>query len=137
MHKCNQENLIHHEVLGDYDGILYTSCKECWKKINVHTKKEFTHTKTLEEYSPIYQYNKWKLVWYSRHNAKGLNYYDDINLPENLLWWSYWIEWNEKKTFKPIKLLTKEHITSILEIPALKTKYIKALQGLLLVKTLI
>jgi len=107
---CKHKNITKVEVLWDYDGILYTVCKDCWLKTNIHSKVVFDETKTVEEYTPVYFFYKWNLVSYSRYLATWLKITDDLTLPENILWWSWAI-----KVFKPLKLLTKAHMKNILK----------------------
>lgn len=112
---CQCKNITRVEVWWDYDGILYNECNDCGIMKNVHNWQLFNDSKTRWEYSPLYQYMWWELVWYSTCRAEGLSDEDDINLPENLLWWGRWINWDEEVVFRPIKLLETSHIEAILD----------------------
>ncbi len=126
---CECKNLKYVEWLWDYDGVLYTQCMSCWKKVNKHTNIEFDEIRTKEwqEYWPVYQYSDGILVGYSIYKAEGLTINDDINEDINILWGSRWIDWKEKLSFKPIKLLSLGHLKAILETQSLKDKIKKAI----------
>ena len=112
---CDHKNIIWVEVAWDYDWVLYEGCKDCWYKKNRFTWIEFDEHKNKETYSPMFQFSKWKLVWYSRYKAEGLNIDDDIHKWENLLWGGRGINWKEQPTFRPIKDLSIPHIRKIIE----------------------
>jgi len=102
------------EVMWDYDWVLYEECKDCSYKKNRFTWIEFDVMKQRMEFTQAYQFNKWKLVWFSRHKAEGLNIDDDLNKWENLMWWTRWKDWKQEVLFKPIKELTIPHIKEII-----------------------
>lgn len=116
------DNFTYHEVYWDYDWILFKTNKITHEKINIHTWKTFQDEKEREKFSCLYQYDRWQLVWYSIYEAQGLHIEDDINLPENFLWWS---RTNWEIIFKPIKKLSKEHIQNILDTQSsIKEEYL-------------
>lgn len=90
---------MRYEVLWDYDWVLYHEYED-WSKKNIHTWIEFDEWKQISNYTPLYQFKDWKLVWYSRYRAEWLSIDDDLNKPENLLK-PYIKDWN--KVFKPNK----------------------------------
>lgn len=111
---CEHKELIHVEVLWDYDWILYRKCKDCDYKVNDKTWVEFDTIKQIDEYSPCYQFKDWELVWFSIYKAKWLNIKDDLTITENKLWWTYWINWDEELSFITVKDITIPHIKNIL-----------------------
>jgi hypothetical protein len=115
-----------HEILWDYDGILYHEYTDGTKK-NIHCWVEFDLYKQRQEYTPAYQFKDWKLVAYSRNKAEWLTINDDLNKWENLLWWTRWEDWRQELIFRPIKSLTIPHIKAILvEWHTNNREYIKA-----------
>ena len=110
-----KEIKMRHEVLWDYDWILYNEYTD-WTKKNVHTGTYFAHTKTKEEYWLVYQYNEeYQLVGYSIYRAKWLKLDDDLNAPENQLWGTRWKDWRWEMVFIPVKDMSYLHIKAILK----------------------
>jgi len=101
------------EVMGDYDGVLYHVFEDDTMQ-NVHTGVFFDETTERTQYSPLYQYKDWKLVWYSTYKAEWLTIDEDINEWQNLLWGWRGIDWKQPIVFKPIKSLSIPHIKSII-----------------------
>ena len=113
--KCNSTNIVHVEMMWDYDWVLYIECKDCQYKENRHTWKPFTIMKSKEEYWYTYFFWKdWKLNSYSIYPAEWLNVDDDLTLIENTLWGSRWEDWTSPMMFRPIKHLSLSHIENIL-----------------------
>lgn len=103
------------EELGDFDGILYHKCEECWHKKNAHTGVEFYSIRKRGEYLPAYQFDtRGRLVWYSRYKAEWLWLNDDLNEGNNLLWWGRGKGWKDDLVFRPIKDLEIAHIKAII-----------------------
>jgi len=115
MNKCEHENIIHIEVSGDYDWVLYKECRDCGWKENRFTWIEFSKSKSRAEFTPIYQFDElWKLVWYSKYRAEWLWLNDDLNEGVNLLWWVRGEDWKGELIFRPIKDLDVAHIKAII-----------------------
>lgn len=107
----NKKVKMKYEVLWDYDWILYEEYEDGTMK-NIHSWIYFDKWIQRTSYSPLYQFKDWKLVWYSRHKAEWLSIDDDLNKPNNLLWWIR----DDKLsiTFKPIKDINISHIKAII-----------------------
>lgn len=131
MHECKE--LTHHQVVWDYDGVLYTECCSCWEKRNVHTWIVFSEWRQISNYSPLYQYSDdGKLVWYSRWKAEGLTIDDDLLEWKHLLWWTRGEDCKTELVFRPIKDLSIPHIKAILREQQTKRKdYIEAMTTIL------
>ncbi len=128
MSKCECNNTRGVIVRGDYDWVLYKECNNCWKKENIHTWVIFDTWRQLFDYSPMYQFYKWELVWYSRYKAWWLNVNDDLSIWENLLWGNRGENWKKKVFFMPIKDLEIPHIRNILrDVKTIKPEYAEAM----------
>jgi len=113
--ECEHKNAIYVEVLWDFDWILYIDCKDCGKRINKHTQREFTVLKTKEQYWFNYFFLDGELNSYSVYTAEWLTEKDDLSLTENILWGTRWIDWTKPLHFIPIKDISISHIKAILE----------------------
>jgi len=114
--KCNSTNIVHVEMMWDYDWVLYVECRECSYKENIHTWKSFTTIKSKQEYGLTYFFwEDWKINSYTRHNAEWLTVDDNLWLIENTLWGSRWKDWDSPMIYRPIKSLSVNHIKNILE----------------------